>query len=114
LLATLLRSYLFIDLARDADPSGLWQTFQASNYVDAIAIDAAFILDHIAKIDAYPVVHLPIRSDLGVPVAHRVLNGNCTFDGIRDAVELGEDAVACSVNNAAAKLPDHRKRPGGL
>ena len=63
----------------------LWQSFQASGYVDAIAIDAAFILDHIAKIDAYPVVHLPIRSDLGVPVAHRVLNGNCTFDGIRDA-----------------------------
>jgi len=27
-------------------------------------------------------------------------------------LELGEDAVAYSVNNAAAKLPDHRKNSG--
>ena len=30
-------------------------------------------------------------------VAHRVLDRDRTFNGIRDAVELGEDAIACSV-----------------
>jgi hypothetical protein len=32
--------------------------------------------------------------------------------GIRDAIELGEDAIACSVNNTAAELADHRKNNG--
>ena len=49
---------------------------------------------------------------LGVPFAHHVLDGNRTFDGIRDAVELGEDAISCSVNNTAAELADHWKNNG--
>ena len=32
--------------------------------------------------------------------------------GIRDAIELGEDAIACSVNNTAAELADHWKSSG--
>jgi hypothetical protein len=39
---------------------------------------------------------------LGVPCAHRVLDGHRTFDGIRDAIELGKGAIACRVNNTAA------------
>jgi len=49
---------------------------------------------------------------LGVPGAHCVLDGNRTFDGIRDAIELGEDAIACRVNNAATELADHWKNNG--
>src|SRR5262245_19987033 len=49
---------------------------------------------------------------LDISCAHRVLDGNRAFDGIRDAIELGKDAIACRVNNTAAKLADHWKNNG--
>ena len=33
--------------------------FASDSYVDAIAIDAAFIINDIARVDADPVLHLP-------------------------------------------------------
>src|SRR5262245_13761618 len=46
---------------------------------------------------------------LCVPRAHRVLDGNRTFDGIRDAIELGEDAIARGVDDMSAMFDYHRK-----
>jgi len=60
-------AYLFIDLVRDADPSRLCEAFQAGSYVDAIAIDAAVIIDDIAQVDGYPVLHFPMCFSLGGP-----------------------------------------------
>src|SRR5262245_64040087 len=49
---------------------------------------------------------------LDISCAHRVLDGNRTFDGIRDAIELSKDAIACRVNNTATELADHWKNNG--
>ena len=83
-------------LLGNADPSRICETFQTRSYVDAIAIDATFIINDIAQVDADPVLHLSICFGLGVPRTHRV-DGDRTFNGIPNAIEFSEDAIACSV-----------------
>ena len=42
-----------VDLARDADPAGLGDALEARRYVDAVAVDAHVVIDHVAEKAAY-------------------------------------------------------------
>ena len=42
-------------------------------------------------------------------LCHCFLEGEGAFDGVHDAAELGEDAIACGVDDAATVTADHRK-----
>ena len=96
-------------LARDADAARLGDALQACGDVDAVAVDARLVVDDIAEVDADAELHPTICFDGGVALGHRLLDGDRALDRVHDAGELGEDAVAGRVDDAAAVLGDHRQ-----
>src|SRR6516162_3748642 len=44
-----------------------------------------------------------------VALRHGLLDGDRALDGVHDAAELGEDSVACRVDDAATVFPNHRE-----
>ena len=89
----------------DASPLSL-----ASFLVEAVvnsAIDARVIVDHVSQIDTDAKLHASVRIDWHIALRHRFLDRDCALDCIDGAGELGEDAVARRVNDAATMRPNH-------
>ena len=98
-----------VHLARDADAARLRDALQPCGDVDAIAVDTGLVEDDIALVDADAELHAPSRIDGSVALGHCLLDRHRALDRIQDAGELGQDAVACRVDDAAAVLADHRQ-----
>ena len=58
----------------------------------------------VPLVDANPELHTTRLSDLGVALCHGLLDGDRALDGVHDAIELSEDAVAGRVYDATAML----------
>jgi hypothetical protein len=66
-------------------------------------------MDDIAEVDADAELHAARGVYVGVALSHGLLDGKRALDGVHDAYELGEDAVADDINDAPAVLSDHRE-----
>src|ERR1700736_6869617 len=101
---------LLVDLARDADPAGLGDALKARCYIDAVAIDAHLVIDHVADVDADAELHAALRLDCRIALCHGGLDGERALARVHHAGELGENALAGSVDDVA---PEHTAHPQG-
>jgi hypothetical protein len=80
--------------------------------VDAVAVDPGLVVDHVAQIDADAKEHAPRRGHVRIACSHDRLNLHRALCRADRARELGEDAVARRVDDAAAVLADQRQDHG--
>src|SRR5262249_44720889 len=64
--------------------------------------------DHIAEIDPDAESDALVLGHLGIAIDHSSLDLDCTTDGVDDAREIDQHAVAGSLDDAAAVLSDLR------
>ena len=96
-----------VDDRGDADAAGLGERLQPRGDVDAVAVDVVAVDDDVAEIDA------DAEHDLGwraLRPAHglRALDGERAFDGVDDAAELDQRAVADQLDDTALVGGDRR------
>jgi hypothetical protein len=105
---------MIADAARHANLSALDQAFESSGNIDPIAEDVT-LLDHdIADIDADPEAHLsPFRLNF-VGALQRLLNLDCTENGIEDADKFGEHTIAGRVCDATSMPADEAVDHGAM
>src|SRR5215467_12820541 len=63
--------YLVMDLSRDADSAGLRDRLQPRGDIDAIAVDARRVVDHVAEVEADAEQHAPCRLHARIALSHR-------------------------------------------
>jgi len=95
---------LIEDIACQADATGFRQGFEARRDVDAIAEDIAVLDDDVADIDADAKDDAPILYDSRIARPHCDLHIDGEGNGIDDAGELHERAVAHQFDSTAAIL----------
>ena len=94
--------------AGDADAAGLGHRLQARGDVDAVAIDVVALDDDVAEIDADAKPD-PLRFGRAlVAIGHSALDHGSALDGIDDAGELDQRAVAHQLDHAAMEFLDRR------
>ena len=89
-------------------PPGSAKRLQARREVDAVAEDVALLDDHVAEIDADAEADLPLAGDVGVAFGHAPLHLGRALDGVDDARELHQHAVAGGLDDPAFFLGDGR------
>src|SRR5262249_10099503 len=99
---------LISDGARDTNTARLRQRLQPRGYIDAVAIDVSVVDDDSAEIDPDPKDNAPVFGDPGIAVDHRTLQLDRAADGIDDAREFHQHAVAGGLDEAAAMLLELR------
>src|SRR5262249_11619320 len=98
---------LFLHLPGDANSARLGNRLETGRNVNAIPIDAGFVVHNVAEIDANPVLHAAFWGNASIAICHHLLDRTSALDSVKRARELSEDAVACSINNPAAVIRDH-------
>jgi hypothetical protein len=94
--------------ARDVDRAPLGDVLEPRRHVHAVAVDVA-VLDHdVAEIDADAEFDALPLGDVGVARRHAVLHVDRTAHRFDRTCELGEDAVARRLDEAALMLSDLR------
>ena len=94
------------DTAAHADATRVGQGLEPCSHVHAVTEDVA-VLDHdVANIDADAEQHPARLRQLVVGRGDLPLDLYGTADGIDDASELGEHAVACGIGNPAVEADD--------
>ena len=91
----------FVDDRGNADSAGLRQRLQAGGDVDAVAINVVAFDDHIAEIDADPQNDVGLAHGLIRQSTVRALHGESAMDGIDDAAEFDDRAVADQLDDAS-------------
>src|SRR4051794_37465393 len=94
------------DRARYADPAGFGQSFQSGRNIHAVAVDVSFLYDYVAEIDADPEDDPLIIGCFCVPFLHFTLDRDSTGDGLNDARELDQEAIAGRLDDAALVFTD--------
>ena len=92
--------------AGDANTAWLGHCFQARRNIHAISIDVVALDDDVAEIDADAKPELPGFGGVLVVDGHPALYHSSTLDGLDDAGELDERAVAHELDHAAVVLLD--------
>ena len=92
----------------DADPAGLGQGFESSRDIDAVDKDVALVHDNVAEIDPDAEYDPLILWRRCVPRGHSTLHRDRAGDGLNDAWELDQDAVAGGFDDAAFVFGDAR------
>ena len=102
---------LIVDGLRDANSSRLGKLFEASSDVDAGAIKIVVFGDYVPEVDADAELHLLFLGNRSVALRNLVLNLDGAANGLDDAGELSNNAVACAAENVSAvggdRLLDH-------
>jgi len=94
--------------ARDVDRARLGDIFEPRRDVDAVAENISVLHHHIAEIDANAEFDAFPLGDVGVARRHAVLHVDRTAHRFDRTCELGEDAVARRLDEAALMLIDLR------
>src|SRR6266851_703677 len=97
-----------MDSPGDADAARFSEAFEAGGDVDAVAVDLLAIDHHVAEVDADAELHPPLGWQIRVLGLERGLDLDGALDGIHDAGELGEYAVAGGIDEASVMLLDQR------
>ena len=92
--------------ARNAHTAWLGHRLQARGDVDAVAIDVVVLDDDVAEIDADAKPDPLGLSGALVAIDHAALDHGRTLDGVDDAGELDQRAVAHELDHAAAEFLD--------
>src|SRR5208283_3601428 len=90
----------------DADSAGLGQGFEAGGDIDAVAINVALVDDDVAEVDADAELYPFVGRHVGVAPDHFALDLDGIAHRIDDAGELGQEAVAGGLDDAAPVLGD--------
>jgi len=98
--------YLFVDGARDANAAGVGETLQPRRDVDPVTVDLIALDHHVAEVDADAELHPALRRQLRVFSAERGLNIHRAVHRLDHAGELGQNAIAGGVYEAAVVLLD--------
>src|SRR5712692_6944391 len=101
-------SYLLMDSTGDADAAWGGEALEARGDVDPVAVDLFAIDDHVAEVDTDAELHPPLGWDIRVLRLQRGLDFDRALDGVDDAGELRDDAVARRINESPAMLFDQR------
>ena len=92
--------------AGHADAAGRGQDLQARGDVDAVAVDVGALDDDVAQVDADAQPDTPLVRQLGLARRHGALNLDGAVHRLDDARELGQQAVAHELDDAALALRD--------
>jgi hypothetical protein len=84
----------------------LSQAFQASRDIHSIPEDVVVFDNDVSHMDADTKFDAPVRWDLGIPFGHAVLHFGRTTQGVDDARELDQQAVAGGLDEATLVLGD--------
>ena len=99
---------LIMDLAGDAEATGIGQSLEPRRNVDAIAVDVRALDHDVAEVDADAQSNALLVGQVGLPVGHRSLDDNSAFDRLDDAGKLGQQTVAHQLHGTAAMLRNRR------
>src|SRR5262245_13896829 len=88
--------------SRNAQPSGLRQSFKASRDVYAVPVEVIAFHHHITEINSDAEHDLLLFRYVCIRRMHRGLQFDGPFDGIDSAGELNQYAVAHELHNSAA------------
>jgi hypothetical protein len=94
---------------RYADPAGRREGLEPGRDVDAVPVDVAAILDHVAEVDSDPKLDLAIGRNPLIAQAELALHVDGTRHRVAGRFELREDGVARVVHHTAA-MAFHRRR----
>jgi hypothetical protein len=97
---------LLVHFSRDADAAGVGETLQSRRDVDPITIDLIALDHHVAEVDADAKLHPTLRWQLRVFSAERGLNIHRAIHRLDHAGELGQNAIAGRVYEAAVVALD--------
>src|SRR5215467_5126728 len=100
---------LIEDRAGHADSAGLRDALKAGGDIDTVAVDAGFVVNDVAQVDADPELHAPRLGHSVVPLRHDRLDLERALGGAAHARELGHNAVPCGVDDASAVTSDERQ-----
>jgi hypothetical protein len=92
--------------SREADRTGIGQGFQPRRDVDAVAEQIVAVDHDIANMDADAVLHRLVGRTTGILGSNRPLHRHGALHGIDRAGEVGDDAVAGGVEDAAPMRRD--------
>ena len=102
-------AHLVEHLPGDADATRLRDTLEPGRDVDAVTVDPGLVVDDVAQVDADAEEH---AARLGYPLVagrHDGLDLDRALGRVDHAGELGQDAVARGVDDAAAVAADQRQ-----
>ena len=86
---------------RQADSAGFGQRLEPGGDVDAVAVKVGSFDNDVPDVYANSEPHLFFGRAVGVLAGERLLHRDRAFDGIGGAGKIGDDAVACGVEDAA-------------
>jgi hypothetical protein len=92
---------LIPDGSRDTDRAGVSHRLNTSCDVDPVAEQIGTVDDHITDMDANAELHARVRAPPSILSGDRRLHRDCALHGIDRAGEVGNDAVAGGVEDAA-------------
>jgi hypothetical protein len=92
--------------AGDTNASRLGQRLQARGDVDPVAVDIAFVNNDIAEIHANAKLNSLCCRDALIVVGHSPLDRGGALDGVDDACELNQRAVAHELDDTPMELFD--------
>jgi hypothetical protein len=98
---------LLVHFVRDTNPAGLGYRLQPRGNVNAVAVKALTLVDHVPDIHADPEQHRWIA--VGVEVRHAALDGGGALHRPDGARELSEDAISGEVDHPAAEPLNNRQ-----
>ena len=101
-----LACYVFMDAPRDRYPSWLSQRLKPCRHIDAITVDVFTVGDDLALIDADAEFQATRLGSVHVAVCEQLLDCGSAADRANHASELGQNTVACRVDDAAAMVLD--------
>ena len=103
------RFHLPIGVLRQTDGTGLGHSFQARSDIDTVAHQVAVaLLDHVAEMNADAVLNPALRRKPRVALRHSILHLDGATNGVDNASELNEDAIARPLNDATVVYGDGR------
>jgi hypothetical protein len=105
-------AHLAVHVLGDADAAGRRDVFQPRGDVDAVAVDAHLVVDHVAQVDAHAELHAAGLGHALVARLHHRLQPDRAVHRAHGARELRHDAVAGRVDDAPAELADEREHRG--
>ena len=97
---------MVVGRAGDDDAARPRQRLQAVGDVDAVAVDVVALDDHVAEIDGDAELQPLVGRRAGVQLAFRALDVDGAAQGVDDALELHQDAVAHRLDEAAVMRGD--------